>query len=78
MKQYRTQEQLEEIADTCNNGNWTRGAELCEEYGFYVSDINNLDGAELFSKGWYDVATLVEQAQNIRGIKALKQYENGK
>ena len=78
MKKYRTQAQLEEIAEGCNNGNWTWAAEKCEEGGFWVSDIVNFDVEELFDEGWKDVAHLVEQAQNIRGIKALKEFENEK
>ena len=77
MKKYRTQAQLEEIAEGCNNGNWTWAAEKCVEYGFWVSDINNLNGDALFTEGWYDVAILIEQAQAIRLKKETKYYGLG-
>ena len=41
MKEYRTLEQFEEIADNCLNGNWTDAAKGCVEYGFYANDLIN-------------------------------------
>lgn len=66
MKQYRTQEQLEEIADNCNNGNWSDGAKGCVEYGFYVNDFSNMEASEYFSDGWEDIAIVCEMAMKLR------------
>jgi hypothetical protein len=65
--EYRTQEQLENMAENCNNGNWSDAAQNAVDYGFYTNDIANMDpNAELWVDGWQDVAILVEMAQKLR------------
>jgi len=39
MKEYRTQEQFEEIMESAMNGNWTQAFREAEEYGFYAQDL---------------------------------------
>lgn len=38
-KEYRTQEQFEEIADSIYNGQLEMAAKECVEYGFWVKDL---------------------------------------
>jgi hypothetical protein len=38
---YRTDEQFEEIIDSCLNGNWTYAIKECVEYGFFAQDLIN-------------------------------------
>jgi len=66
MAEFRTQEQLEAIAENCNNGNWSDAAKLAESGGFYVSDLINMDAQDLLSEGFKDVAILGEMAQELR------------
>lgn len=42
-KEYRTQEQFEEIAESVINGNWTTAGEECVEYGFWTSDLMRIN-----------------------------------
>ena len=39
-RQYRTREQFQEIVDNMDNGNWQDAGKLCNEYGFWASDIH--------------------------------------
>lgn len=66
MKEYRTQEQFESIADNCINGNWKDAAKECVEYGFYANDLRKFnEELELFYD-LYDIAELAEMAQKFR------------
>ena len=38
-KQYRTQEQFDQIIDSVINGNYTQASQLSVEYGFYATDF---------------------------------------
>lgn len=38
-KQYRTQEQFNQIVESVINGNYTQASQLAVEYGFYASDF---------------------------------------
>lgn len=68
-KQYRTQEQFEEIADNCLNGNWSDAAKGCVEYGFFANDLRRFnESSELFDD-LYDIAELAELAQKLRNQK---------
>lgn len=66
MKEYRTQEQFESIAENCLNGNWRDAARECVEFGFFANDLRKFnEELELFDDV-YDIAELVELAQEIR------------
>jgi hypothetical protein len=66
MKEYRTQEQFESIADNCLNGNWTDAAKECVEYGFFANDLIKFNKeTELFDDP-YDIAELIELTQKFR------------
>lgn len=65
-KEFRTNEQFEEIADNCLNGNWSDAAQNCVDYGFYANDlINKNKELELFDD-LYDIAELIEIATKLR------------
>lgn len=66
MKQYRTLEQFESIADNCLNGNWSDAAKECVEYGFYASDLIRLNQEHELFDDKYDIAELAEIAQKLR------------
>lgn len=69
MKTYRTDEQFEEIAENCLNGNWSDAAQNCVDYGFYANDlINKNKELELFDD-FYDIAELIEIATKLRYSK---------
>ena len=59
-KQYRTQEQFEEIIDDMINGNWTRAGEKWEEYGFFAKDL-----LDYWSKSVCDLEDLVYLSEAI-------------
>ena len=65
MKEYRTQKQLEHIADNCNNGNWKDAAKSFVEHGFSLSDFNAMNAQELFSEGIEDIAVLLQRVINL-------------
>jgi len=66
VKEFRTEEQFESIADNCYNGNWTDAANECIEFGFYANDlIKHNKSNELFND-FYDIAELVELTQKLR------------
>lgn len=73
-KEYRTQEQFEEIFETIQNGNWTQGAKDCVEYGFYANDLINAfedtfayESNDERYEGMKDLCLLAEMAQKERG-----------
>ena len=68
MKDYRTQEQFETIADNCLNGNWSDAAQNCVDYGFYANDLikaRENDDLNLF-EDLTDLAKLSEMAAELR------------
>lgn len=69
MKEYRTQEQFESIADNCINGNWTDAAKECVDFGFYANDLIKFNKELKLFDDLYDIAELVELAQEIRNKK---------
>lgn len=66
MKEYRTLEQFESIADNCLNGNWRDAARECVEYGFFANDLRRFNEDTNLFDDLYDIAELVELAQKIR------------
>jgi len=66
MKNYRTLEQFEEIAENCLNGNWTDAAENCIEYGFYAGDLILFNKEYEFFDDLYDLVELIELATKLR------------
>jgi len=67
IKEYRTAEQFEEIAENCLNGNWTDAAKNCIEYGFYANDLRKHNEENQLFDDLYDIAELAELAQKLRG-----------
>jgi len=66
MKNFRTLEQFEEIANNCLNGQWNLAAKKCVEYGFFAYDLRCYNvKCELFLD-LYDIAELAELAQTLR------------
>jgi len=69
MAEYRTNEQFEEIAENCLNGNWSDAGQNCVDYGFYANDlINKNKELELFDD-IYDLVELIEIATKKRYSK---------
>lgn len=66
MKQYRTLEQFETIADNCLNGNWSDAAKNCVEYGFYANDLRKFNEETGLFDDIYDLVELAEMAQKMR------------
>lgn len=66
MKNYRTLEQFEEIADDCLNGNWSDAAKNCVKYGFYANDLRRFNEENELFDDLYDIAELAEMAQKMR------------
>jgi len=66
MKEYRTLEQFESIADNCLNGNWRDAARECVEYGFFANDLRRFNEDTNLFDDLYDIAELAELAQKIR------------
>lgn len=66
MKQYRTQEQFEEIADNCLNGNWSDAAQNCVDFGFWANDLIKMNKENELFDDIYDLVELIEMAQKIR------------
>ena len=40
-KEYRTQEQFDEIIETIINGNYRQAGQMAVDYGFYATDFKN-------------------------------------
>lgn len=66
MKQYRTLEQFEVIAENCLNGNWRDAAKGCVEYGFFAPDLRKFNEEYNLFNDLYDIAELAELAQRLR------------
>lgn len=74
MKQYRTQEQFNDIVENVINGNWTDAAKQCVEYGFYAHDLikfhnDSIDTGEWCFDDLTDIAQLAEMAERLRHQK---------
>jgi len=70
-KQYRTQEQFDEIIDSVINGNYSQASQLTVEYGFDATDLKNfVDNTEwVHNHEYFDVIDLywvIEGATTIR------------
>jgi len=65
-KEYRTEEQFCDIADNCLNGNWRDAAAQCVEFGFYANDLINFNKQLELFEDLYDIAELIEMAQELR------------
>lgn len=67
MKEYRTDEQFQEICDSMLNGNWTQAAQECAEYGFYANDLRMAyDPDTCPIEDIWDFVELVEMAAKYR------------
>ncbi len=65
IKEYRTQEQFEEIADSVINGNYTQAGIECVSYGFYAKDLLDAN-EELEILTMENIVYLVEVAMKAR------------
>jgi hypothetical protein len=71
MKQYRTDEQFQEMCENMINGNWSDAGRNCAEYGFYAGDIRikqeqaRMEGTNLIEDD-LDFAKVIEIAQKYR------------
>ena len=66
VKEYRTAEQFESIADNCLNGNWTDSANECVKYGFFANDLRKHNEENELFTDLYDIAELAELAERLR------------
>lgn len=74
MKNYRTDEQFNEICESMSNGNWTQAGQECVDYGFYANDLRikqeiARDNGDNLIEDDFDFAELIEIANKIRGTK---------
>ena len=61
MKEYRTQEQFDEMIENMINGNWTDAGHNGVEYGFYANDIlKKIEENDHWSIELGDIVLLVE------------------
>ena len=68
-KEYRTEEQFNEILHSMINGNWTQAAQQCVDYGFYAHDLVRFseDLEELhYGLTIANFVELIEKATKIR------------
>lgn len=83
-EEYRTEDQLYEIACNVNNGNFKDAAVKFNKYGFSVTDIKHIeskkymfdDPKDMFDDGWYDIALVAELAMRLKLEKANERYYN--
>jgi len=66
VKEFRTAEQFESIAENCLNGNWTDAANQCIKYGFFANDLRKHNEENQLFDDIYDIAELAELAQKYR------------
>lgn len=66
MKNYRSLEQFEEIADNCFNGNWSDASKNCVDYGFYANDLIKFNKEYKLFDDIYDLVELIEIATQKR------------
>jgi hypothetical protein len=68
MKEYRTVEQFNTIADSAINGNWSTAFKEVEQFGFFADDLiecfNNDDSHGL---DWEAIVYLAQGGQKERG-----------
>tara|TARA_R110000744_G_scaffold33660_1_gene79012 strand:+ start:4733 stop:5200 length:468 start_codon:yes stop_codon:yes gene_type:complete len=77
-KQYRTQEQFDEIVDSLINGNFNQAVDFVIEYGFYAKDLREfIDGEMEYNDNSYfkneDFYQLIESATKKRQQKNKEQ-----
>ena len=53
-KQYRTQEQFDEIVDSLINGNFNQAVDFVIEYGFYALDLRQFIDNTLVESSYFD------------------------
>ena len=66
VKEYRTEEQLNEILESMVNGNWTQAAQECVDYGFYACDLVHFGEDNDYDVPMADFVELIEMATKIR------------
>lgn len=77
-KQYRTQEQFDEIVDSLINGNFNQAVDFVIEYGFYAKDLREFidDTMEYNDNSYFkneDFYQLIESATKKRQQKNKEQ-----
>lgn len=69
-KEYRTEQQYQDIVENCINGNWSDAAKNCVEGGWYASDlIRKHEELKEYGESFQDetdIAYLVEMATELR------------
>ena len=76
-KEYRTQEQFDEIVESVINGNYRQAGQLTVDYGFYATDFKNfVQNTEwVHNHEYFDIENLywvIEEAERIRQQKETK------
>ena len=67
MKEYRTDEQWNNMVENIINGNWSDAAQNAVDAGFYSNDmINRIESDELNGAELTDFIILSEMAENLR------------
>jgi len=68
-KEYRTDEQWQELCENAANGNWADAAQNCVDGGFYANDMIKKYNQEDYHilEDTTDLAILAEMATEIRG-----------
>jgi hypothetical protein len=75
-KQYRTQEQFDEIVDSLINGNFNQAVDFVIEYGFYALDLRQFIDNTLVESSYFDnedFYQLIETATKKRQQKNKEQ-----
>jgi hypothetical protein len=75
-KQYRTQEQFDEIVDSLINGNFNQAVDFVIEYGFYALDLRQFIDNTLVESSYFDnedFYQLIESATKKRQQKNKEQ-----
>lgn len=66
MRQYRTEEQLNEILESVHNGNWSQAAQECVDYGFYAAELVHFGADNDYGVSMADFVELIEMATRLR------------
>jgi hypothetical protein len=75
-KQYRTQEQFDEIVDSLINGNFNQAVDFVIEYGFYAQELRKFIDNTLVESSYFDnedFYQLIETATKKRQQKNKEQ-----
>jgi hypothetical protein len=75
-KQYRTQEQFDEIVDSLINGNFNQAVDFVIEYGFYAKELRQFIDNTLVESSYFDnedFYQLIETATKKRQQKNKEQ-----